>query len=94
MSLSEKSCATVNLAKLTDNYVAQDGDVLFGKIAGNYEVLIADGARVQFNKAKTNGIICEGDCTIILAEGTLNTVKGIRCDCPGIFVPEEKNVDH
>lgn len=94
MSLSEKSKNTVNLAKLTSDSIELNGNefVLTGKIAGNYEVLIADGARVQFNKAKTNGIICEGDCTIILAEGSLNTVKSLRSERPGIYVPEGKTL--
>ena len=94
MSLSENSKITVNLAKLTGDSIELNGNefVLTGKIAGNYEIIIPDGATVTLNKAKTNGIVCKGDCTIILAENTLNTVKGTRCDCPGIFVPEGKTL--
>lgn len=92
MSLSENSKNTVNLAKLTDNYFAQDGDVLTGKIAGEYEIIIPDGATITLNKAKTYGIVCEGDCTIILAENTLNTVKGACSDCPGIYISEGKTL--
>ena len=73
-------------------YVAQDGDVLTGKIADKYEIIIADGATVTLSKAKVNAIFCTGDCTIILAENTLNTVKGDRCSWPGIFVPEGKTL--
>jgi hypothetical protein len=93
MSLSENSKNTVNLAKLTsDVELLVDEFELTGKIAGNYTIIIPDGATVTLNKAKTNGIVCKGDCTIILAENTRNTVLGTRCDCPGIFVPEGKTL--
>ena len=93
MSLSENSKNTVDLAKLTGSVeLLVDEFVLTGKIAGNYEIIIPDGATVTLNKAKTNGLVCKGDCTIILAENTRNTVKGTRCDCPGIFVPEGKTL--
>ena len=94
MSLSENSKITVNLAKLTGDSIELNGNefVLTGKIAGNYEIIIPDGATVTLNKAKTNGIICEGDCTIILAEGSLNTVKSLRSERPGIYVPEGKTL--
>lgn len=94
MSLSENSKITVNLAKLTSDSIELNGNefVLTGKIAGNYEIIIPDGATVTLNKAKTNGIVCKGDCTIILAEGSLNTVKSLRSERPGIYVPEGKTL--
>ena len=93
MSLSENSKNTVNLAKLTsDVELLVDEFVLTGKIAGNYEIIIPDGATITLNKAKTNGIVCKGDCTVILAENTRNTVNGLRSCCPGIFVPEGKTL--
>ena len=57
----------------SDNYTAQDGDVLTGSTSGT--VTIADGASVTlFNTNITNGIVCEGSATITLV-GT-NSVKG------------------
>ena len=34
------------------------------------------------------GLTCEGNATIILKEGTTNTVRGFYHRCPGIFVPQ------
>ena len=89
---------TVNLATLTDGYVAQDGDVLKGTLSGNYRISIADGATVTLDGVTINGIdnsaykwagiTCEGTATIILKEGTMNRVKGFDRSYPAIFVPE------
>ena len=38
------------------------------------------------------GISCEGDATIILADGTTNTVKGFRKYMPAIHVPQGKTL--
>ncbi len=94
--------AYTNLALLNDYYVAQDGEVLTGSLAGNYKVSIADGATVTLDGVTINGvnksaykwagITCEGDCNIVLAENSVNTVKGFDCDYPGIFVPEGKTL--
>lgn len=35
---------------------------------------------------------CLGDATIILADGTTNTVKGFHVDYPGIHVPSGKTL--
>ena len=88
----------VDLADLTGNYVAEFGDVLTGKLGGNYKVSIADGAIVELNGVTINGInsqgynwagiTCEGSCTIVLAEGSTNIVEGFYEDNPGIHVPE------
>ena len=82
----------VDLATLTADYEAQDGDVLTGTLAGNYKISIADGATVTLDGVTINGvndmnyewagITCLGDATIILS-GT-NTVKGFYEDYPGI----------
>lgn len=91
---------TVNLARLEAAYVAQDGDVLTGELdVTNHpvKISIADGATVTLNGVTINGvnnssyswagITCEGDATIILADGSTNTVKGFYSIYPGIFVP-------
>ena len=85
---------TIYLNELTDNYTAQDGDVLRGRLAGNYKISIADGATVTFdnltiegvddNAYQWAGVTCEGDATIFLMGH--NIVRGFMYRRPGIFV--------
>jgi hypothetical protein len=92
----------VDLATLTSDYVAQDGDVISG-ILGSYRLTIADKATVtlkgvditQIPNRVTHefaGITCAGDATIILAPNTTNTVTGGYENYPGIFVAEGKTL--
>ena len=63
------------------------------------KISIADGATVTLDGVTINGensldykwagITCEGDATIILKDGSTNTVKGFYEDYPGIHVPSE-----
>ncbi len=92
-----------NLATLTRNAMARDGTVIHGTLAGNYKVYIADGATVTLSNANVNagcslsgtwaGLTCAGDATIILADGSVNTVYGFYDestnygDYPGLYVP-------
>ena len=89
--------APINLSKLTADYEAQDGDVLTGTLDGKaqpYKITIADGATVTLDGVTINGvsssdvkwagITCLGDATIILKDGSKNTVKGFYEDYPGI----------
>ncbi|MBR5394741.1 MAG: hypothetical protein IK144_06605 [Bacteroidaceae bacterium] len=50
---------------------------------------VTDGA-ADASKSTVNwaGLTCEGNATIILKEGTTNTVRGFYHRCPGIFVPQ------
>ena len=92
----------VDLSTLTADYEAEDGRILTGTLAGNYKITIKDGATVILDGVTINrtgdgyyewaGITCEGDCKIILAEGTTNTVNGFHYDYPGIYVPVEKTL--
>ena len=87
----------VDLSKLTADYEAQDGDVLIGTLDGKaqpYKITIADGATVTLDGVAINGvsssdvkwagITCLGNATIILKDGSKNTVKGFYEDYPGI----------
>jgi hypothetical protein len=85
----------VDLSTLTSDYVAQDGDVLTGDLPQNLYLSIADGATVTLSNINIKGIRhykqqwypyieCKGDATIILAEGTNNTI--ISYMNSGIFV--------
>ena len=91
---------TVDISTLTEDYVAQNADVLTGTLGANVKITIADGATVTLDNATINGensdsylwagLTCLGDATIIL-EGT-NTVKGFYQNYPGIYVPTNKTV--
>ena len=88
----------VDLSKLTGDYVAQDGDVLTGTLAGNYKITIVNGAIVTLNNVTINGtndeaynwagITCQGNNIIVLADGSKNVIKGFNSKMPGIYVPE------
>ena len=92
---------TVNLARLCNNYEAQDGETLTGKLALCKQITIADGATVTLNDVDINGddtfttgafpgITCNGDATLTL-EGT-NTVRGCKSGYPGIYPPKNKTL--
>ena len=84
----------INLASLTADYIAQNGDVLTGTLAGIYKICIADGASVELKDVTINstgvndyhydwaGLTCLGDANITIT-GT-NSVKGFYNDSPGI----------
>ncbi len=88
----------VDLSKLTGDYVAQDGDVLTGTLAGNYKITIVNGAVITLNNVTINGtndeafnwagITCQGNNIIVLADGSKNVIKGFNSKMPGIYVPE------
>lgn len=89
----------VDLAQLTADYVAQDGEVLTGILGGNYKISLADGATVTLRNAVIHGVndencpcagITAGNATLVL-EAT-NIVKGFRWDYPGIQVAEGKTL--
>jgi hypothetical protein len=97
---------TIDLSALTSDRKARNGDLVTGRLSGNYKISIADGATVTLRDVTINGvsefdddysrlyewagITCEGDATIIL-EGE-NTVKGFFAYYPGIHVPEGKTL--
>ena len=89
----------IDLSKLTAAYEAQNGDVLTGTLKENVKISIADGATVTLDNVTINGanlgdfnwagITCDGDATIILKDGSTNTVKGFNSNYPGIQVSSE-----
>ena len=74
--LTVHAANTVNLANLTANYEAKNGDVLTGVLAGDYRIFVANGAIITLRNATiappTNsvtqhaGISCLGDATIYI----------------------------
>ncbi len=93
----ELTCRLVDLSQITADSVMQDGDVLTGTLTANVKISIAAGATVTLDGVTINGtnngsykwagITCLGDATIILKDGTTDTVKGFYEDYPGIHVP-------
>ena len=90
-----------NLANVTNSSTeafatARDGMTIYGTLGVNKKVSIAAGAEVTLSGVTINGtdnysyswagLNCLGDATIILADGTTNTVKGFYQDYPGIHV--------
>ena len=80
--------------------LVKDGMTLTGTLAENYKITIADGATVTLDGVTINGgdnpyddncnwagITCLGTATIVLKDGTENTVKGFFRNYPGIDVP-------
>ena len=66
----------VDLSSKGSDYSTNDYDILSGDI-GAYFINILDNHHVAFNgMATSKGITCDGDATIILADGSTNTVKG------------------
>ena len=92
------STKKVDLATLTADYTAQDGDILTGKLANPVQITVADGARITIDGAYINdewfiynekdfaGITCLGDATITISDS--NSISGFHTFYPAIFVPE------
>ncbi len=84
---------------LTNDYTATNGQVLTGTLANNVKISIAAGATVTLDGVTINGVNnsnyawaglnCVGNATIILKDGSENTVKGFNQNYPGIHVPDE-----
>lgn len=90
----------VNLANVTTAYTAQTYDCLYGTLGSEVQISIANNATVWLGGVSINadgtmtgeyaGITCLGNATINLADGTTNTVRGMRglfYEYSGIFVP-------
>jgi hypothetical protein len=96
----ESAVKVVDLAKLTADYEAKDGETLSGILGGNYKITIADGAVVTLKNAviygenneayKWAGITATGNATIVLVAS--NIVRGFHENYPGIFVPEGRTL--
>ena len=98
----------VNKSTHPNGLTLQDGDAVTGlldgksKSAQRLQISIADGASVILKGVdiqgyngqnyKWAGLTCAGDATIILADGSTNTVNGFYCDYPGIFIAEGKTL--
>ena len=93
----------INIADLCNDYTAQNGDILSGKLNKEVSISIADGATVTldgvdingnggWNKGDYAGLTPLGDATIILKDGSENIVKGFKKYYPGIFAADGKKL--
>lgn len=95
--------AATDLSTLNANYTANDGETLTGTLGKTVKISIADGATVTLSGVDINtnttlssgnypGITCLGDATIILKDGTTNSVRALNNAYPGIYVPQGKTL--
>ena len=86
----------VDLASISSEYTAQDGEILTGTLGSIVQINVAAGASIVLKDATINGVghdtyyawsglNCLGDATITL-KGT-NRVRGFNNKFPGINVP-------
>ena len=92
----------VDLARVISNLELQDGDAATGTLGSIVRVSVASGATVTLNNATINGtnsgwryawggLHCKGNATVVLADGTTNTLRG-SYDYPGIYVSNGNTV--
>ena len=91
----EASC--VDLSTVTGDTYLHDGDIVTGTLNGNYKIIIWSNATITLDGVTINGTNDENcpwagltlydHATIILKDGTTNTIKGFDYHYPGIFVP-------
>ncbi len=93
-----KARTPVVITSSTNEVTLLDGDLVSGTGGWTTQVSVADGATVTLSGLDITGIPdyeshiwpginCLGDAVIVLADGTMNKVKG-GYHCSGIFVPE------
>ena len=99
---------TIDLSTVDESIMVADGTTLTGILGTNVQISIADGATVTLDNISIDGesiygfnmpgLLCHGDATLILAEGTTNTVKVFDriydniYDFPAIYVPQNKTL--
>ena len=93
--------ATIDIAALTNHYIAQDGDTLTGALTRYLKISVADGATVTLHNVDITyginnpdypwaGLNCLGDVTVNLS-GT-NALNGFYENWPGLHVVPGKTV--
>ena len=89
---------TINLSTLTAKSIktVSNGDVLTGTQTVDALIQIASGATVTLSGVTISssglsgthpGLICVGNATIILKDGTTNVVTGFGTNCSAIYLP-------
>lgn len=87
----------VDLSTITSDTTIPDGYIVIGTLANSVKISIAAGATVTLKNVSINadgslasadhaGLVCEGDATIVLADGSTNDVKGFMDGPSGVHV--------
>ena len=106
MTLTEAASTIIDLADVTSNTTVESGVILTGTLGAEVKISIADGAEVTLdgvnitnlgNNCDWAGINCPGDATIILKDGSTNTVCAGRdgegySNYPGIWIAQDKKL--
>ncbi len=106
MTLTEAASTIIDLATVDSDITVGDGAILTGTLGANVQISIAAGAEVTLDGVNiTNlgkncdwaGINCPGDATIILKDGSTNTVCAGRDsddfnNYPGIWIAPNKKL--
>ena len=94
------SAVTINLANVTADRTLNNGDVIYGQLARNVKISIAQNATVTISNAVINGsyvnsesckwagLTCNGNATIII-KGENNVIQAFQEYYPGIFIPQQ-----
>ena len=102
VQMTKQQPATIDLSKLSEPYIAVNGDVLTGTLPEDVSVKISitDGATITLQEVTIEGwdhkdydwagLTCEGDATIVLKD--VNSVRGFYFFQPGISVPVGKTL--
>lgn len=90
-ALALTASSEVNLASKTADYTANNGDVLTGTLAPSYKLIIPMDAVVMLKDATIDyggfdcsAITCLGNATIVIADGTTNSVTVPGGDDPSM----------
>ncbi len=110
LTVSVAGGTTIDLASIPasaltngNTLIVANGTTLTGTLSQDYKIQIADGATVTLDgvvirglEGNFAGITCPGDATIILKDGSENTVCGAEeddeCYWPGIWIAPEKTL--
>ena len=87
----------IDLSTVTEDTVIPDGFTVSGTLGQSVKISIAANATVTLDGVSINadgslagadhaGIVCEGDATIVLADGSTNDVKGFMDGPSGVHV--------
>ena len=95
------------LELLTANHTVQNGETLTGVLLGSYRITTSTGQNdapvtvtldgVDINstipdKAADAGIICNGNTTLVLVDGSDNKVKGYSAGCAGVYIKKDRTL--
>ena len=92
----------LDLSTVTTATTIPNSTIVTGTLGSNVKLTIEANATVTLSGVTINGVdnqnyswaglTCAGNATIILAEGTANTIKGFDSGYPGVYVPKGRTL--